>query len=119
MLPHFGTYNKKREEILHSIRLKSDLLQDNKVESYLSAPSAVNDLPVVKIRDVVGAALPSIGPYKQLDNTKQVVALVDDVSEHLKIFILYLLLVYELHFRLFLTLYLFRGFDHNWPSHPH
>lgn len=83
MLPHFGPYNKKREEILHSIRLKSDPLQDNTVESYL--PNTVNGVPTVpKIQDVLGAALPKIGTYKHLDNTKQVVALIDDVSEHLK-----------------------------------
>ncbi|XP_026324692.1 dihydropyrimidine dehydrogenase [NADP(+)] [Hyposmocoma kahamanoa] len=76
VLPHFGPYNKKREQILHSMRLKSDLLEDNKVDSYL--PNAVNNMPVLKIRDVLGAALPRIGTYKNLDNTKQVVALIDD-----------------------------------------
>ena len=33
-----------------------------------------------KINDIIGNALPRIGPYKKLDNTKQVVALIDDVS---------------------------------------
>lgn len=61
------------------MRLKSDLLQENKVESYL--PNAVNEIPVPKIQDMLGAALPRIGTYKNLDNTKQVVALIDDVSE--------------------------------------
>lgn len=36
--------------------------------------------PAVKVQDVIGAALPSIGAYKKLDNKKQVVALIDDVS---------------------------------------
>lgn len=39
---------------------------------------AVN--PAVKVKDVIGSALPRIGPYKKLDNSKQVVALIDDVS---------------------------------------
>ena len=33
----------------------------------------------VKIRDVIGAGLKHIGPYKRLDNSKQVVALINDV----------------------------------------
>ena len=31
------------------------------------------------VSDVIGKALPRIGPYKKLDNTRQVVALIDDV----------------------------------------
>lgn len=34
---------------------------------------------IAKINDVIRLALPKIGAYKQLDNTKQVVALIDDV----------------------------------------
>lgn len=37
--------------------------------------------PAPKVNDVIGAALSRIGPYKKLDNTKQVVALIDDVRE--------------------------------------
>lgn len=36
--------------------------------------------PAVKVKDVIGSALPRIGPYKKLNNTQQVVALIDDVS---------------------------------------
>lgn len=36
--------------------------------------------PAVKVQELIGSALPRIGPYKKLDNTKQVVALIDDVS---------------------------------------
>lgn len=35
--------------------------------------------PVPTVRDVVGAAVANIGSYKSLDNTAQVVALVDEV----------------------------------------
>lgn len=35
--------------------------------------------PAVKVNEVIGSALPRIGAYKKLDNTKQVVALIDDV----------------------------------------
>lgn len=34
---------------------------------------------VSKVRDVIGTGLKYIGPYKRLDNTKQVVALINDV----------------------------------------
>jgi hypothetical protein len=37
--------------------------------------------PAVKVNAVIGSALPRIGPYKKLDNSKQVVALIDDVGE--------------------------------------
>lgn len=40
---------------------------------------SVNKQVVIKVRDVIGEALPRIGAYKQLDNKKQVVALIDDV----------------------------------------
>jgi hypothetical protein len=32
-----------------------------------------------KVNDVIGGALSRIGAYKKLDNSKQVVALIDDV----------------------------------------
>lgn len=78
VLAHFGPYAKKREQILNSIRQNSDVLGDNKVESHL--PATPETLTVPKIKDIVGEALPRIGNYKELDNTKQVVALIDDVS---------------------------------------
>ena len=36
--------------------------------------------PAPKVKDVIGNSLSRIGPYKKLDNKKQVVALIDDVS---------------------------------------
>lgn len=79
VLAHFGPYNKKREEQLHNIRLKSDLLGDNKVDYMLPKDDIINGhVNVPRIKDVMGEALPRIGTYKNLDNTKQVVALIDD-----------------------------------------
>lgn len=81
MLAHFGPYNEKREEQLHNIRLKSDLFGDNKVDYMLPKDDIINGhVNVPRIKDVMGEALPRIGTYKNLDNTKQVVALIDDVS---------------------------------------
>lgn len=39
-----------------------------------------NNREVPQISNVIGRVLPRIGPYKKLDNTKQVVALIDDVN---------------------------------------
>lgn len=42
--------------------------------------NGVKPVAAVKVNDLIGSALPRIGPYKKLDNKKQVVALIDDVS---------------------------------------
>lgn len=78
VLAHFGPYYKKREEILHEIRLKSDILEDNTIPSYVRNGSTNGYLDVPRIQDVLGSALSRVGTYKHLDNTKQVVALIDD-----------------------------------------
>lgn len=43
-----------------------------------SANNGINPAP--KLKDVIGASLKYVGTYKNLDNKKQVVALIDDVS---------------------------------------
>ncbi|XP_026487156.2 dihydropyrimidine dehydrogenase [NADP(+)] [Vanessa tameamea] len=80
VLAHFGPYNRKREELLHNIRLSSDILSENKIDCPLAKKDIIvnGNVNVPRIQDVVGEALPRIGTYKHLDNTKQVVALIDD-----------------------------------------
>ncbi|XP_013169290.1 PREDICTED: dihydropyrimidine dehydrogenase [NADP(+)] [Papilio xuthus] len=81
VLGHFGPYKKKREELLKTIRQKSDLINGDANDCYLNYNNTngiSQDCEVPKIKDVLGEALPRIGPYKKLDNTKQVVALIDD-----------------------------------------
>lgn len=39
--------------------------------------ASANNVPTVQ--DIIGASLRYVGPYKKLDNKKQVVALIDDV----------------------------------------
>lgn len=58
---------------------------DHDIEPVTNATNGVSNGNVVakavpSVGDVIGAALKHVGPYKQLDNTKQVVALIDDVS---------------------------------------
>lgn len=38
--------------------------------------------PAPKLKDVIGSSLKYVGTYKNLDNKKQVVALIDDVRVH-------------------------------------
>lgn len=78
VLAHFGPYFKQREDLLHEKRLKSDLLEDNKVQTYLANGTTNGYSSVPRVQDVLGEALPRVGTYKHLDNTKQVVALIDD-----------------------------------------
>ncbi|XP_034830728.1 dihydropyrimidine dehydrogenase [NADP(+)] [Maniola hyperantus] len=76
VLAHFGPYNEKREEMLHSIRQSSIL--DNTPDCPLKKNVVNGSATVPRIKDILGEALPKIGTYKNLDNTKQVVALIDD-----------------------------------------
>lgn len=45
-----------------------------------TASNGTQRTAVPTVQDVIGSALKHVGPYKQLDNSKQVVALIDDVS---------------------------------------
>lgn len=65
-----------REKVAAEIREKSSLL-DQKLAPTRPAPKPVG--PVPSIKDVIGKSLNHIGTYVQLDNKKQVVALIDDV----------------------------------------
>lgn len=79
-LPHFGPYRKQREHQLHKLHLNTDpLFAEQKTTNGDTHNNGVNKYEIPKINDVIGLALPKIGAYKQLDNTKQVVALIDDV----------------------------------------
>ncbi|XP_053667382.1 dihydropyrimidine dehydrogenase [NADP(+)] [Anopheles marshallii] len=85
-LLHFGEYKKQREDKLAQLRVQHGPLWDPCSEEALNGTnghgtgtadtSATNSVP--RVQDVLGTALPRIGDYKKLDNTKQVVALIDD-----------------------------------------
>uniref|UniRef100_V5GTH2 Dihydropyrimidine dehydrogenase [NADP(+)] n=1 Tax=Anoplophora glabripennis TaxID=217634 RepID=V5GTH2_ANOGL len=89
-LPHFGPYQKKREAQLSKLykecRVKEELIPHHdgaqiNFSNGVAAPSqncggASKKIP--KVQDIIGRALPRIGAYKELDNSKQVVALIDD-----------------------------------------
>uniref|UniRef100_A0A182Y4Z6 Dihydropyrimidine dehydrogenase [NADP(+)] n=1 Tax=Anopheles stephensi TaxID=30069 RepID=A0A182Y4Z6_ANOST len=86
-LLHFGEYKKQREEKLAQLRLQhgplwdpssNDAVNGTNGHSAPITPDTPSSVSVPSVQDVLGAALPRIGDYKKLDNTKQVVALIDD-----------------------------------------
>lgn len=86
-LPHFGAYGQEREEIMQKMRVekgalwdpfKDDGLEDKSVLTNGFASNGVAKIP--SVQNVIGAAVDKVTPYKKLDNRKQVVALIDDVS---------------------------------------
>ncbi|KAL7298762.1 hypothetical protein TKK_0008508 [Trichogramma kaykai] len=74
-VPHFGEYLKLREKVAAEIKEKSNLLEG---DLPLTRPAPKPAKPIPRVNDVVGAALSNIKPYVKLDNSKQVVALIDD-----------------------------------------
>jgi dihydropyrimidine dehydrogenase (NADP+) len=60
------------------LKKQTDLLAENLRPPLRNSHQPVTQVPAV--RDVIGRALPKIGPYKRLDNEHQVVAVIDDVS---------------------------------------
>jgi hypothetical protein len=56
------------------------LHHNGRENGYPTAENVNTQNCIPKIADIIGRALPKIGAYKKLDNTKQVVALIDDVS---------------------------------------
>lgn len=78
-VPHFGEYQELREKVTVEIKKNSDPL-DGKIEQHRPANSP--EKPVPTVQQVVGRSLPMIGVYKNLDNKKQVVALINDVSTY-------------------------------------
>ncbi|XP_065202916.1 dihydropyrimidine dehydrogenase [NADP(+)]-like [Planococcus citri] len=72
-LPNFGEFLQVKKEIIATSKKSKDLL--NNIEQIQR-----DDEPVqaVKVKDVIGEGLKHIGTYKNLDNKKQVVALIND-----------------------------------------
>lgn len=84
-MPHFGPYRKQREEQLRKIHLNTNpLAEESEIANGVGNNNGFcdNTVQIPRINDIIGLALPKIGAYKQLDNTKQVVALIDDVIKH-------------------------------------
>jgi len=76
-LPYFGPYQEEREQAVAVIKQASDLLGENTPPKRILTQS-LRDVPTVK--DYIGKALPNITSYEELNNTVQVVALIDEVG---------------------------------------
>ncbi|KAL5022059.1 hypothetical protein ScPMuIL_001214 [Solemya velum] len=76
-LPFFGPYLKKREESLAAQCSTSNVFSgETGLESNRPAYKATKPIPA--IAEMIGKALSMIGDYGDMDNTEQVVALIDE-----------------------------------------
>ncbi|KYM98887.1 Dihydropyrimidine dehydrogenase [NADP+] [Cyphomyrmex costatus] len=74
-VPYFGEYQRLREQKIAELKANSNPLNEIvEVRRPVSGPIA----PIPTVKDIIGKALIHIGSYKELDNRKQVVALIDD-----------------------------------------
>uniref|UniRef100_A0A0B7B8B4 Dihydropyrimidine dehydrogenase [NADP(+)] n=1 Tax=Arion vulgaris TaxID=1028688 RepID=A0A0B7B8B4_9EUPU len=76
-LPSFGPYMKQRETIIASLKSKMDLLDESQ-KPLPNRPALKLVKPVPKIQDLIGQAVCGITSYNELDNTDQVIALIDE-----------------------------------------
>ncbi|XP_057334163.1 dihydropyrimidine dehydrogenase [NADP(+)] [Microplitis mediator] len=78
-VPYFGEYQIMREKAIAEMRINSDPLKTSESEYEMKNGKSESTMgEVLQIKDLIGKALPNIVNYKQLDNKKQVVALIDD-----------------------------------------
>lgn len=84
-LLNFGVQKQERDDRTSQLFKKNGPLW--KLDSSIDADvtQAVHEpnttiKPAPSVKDITGLSLPYIGSYKKLDNVKQVVALIDDVS---------------------------------------
>jgi dihydropyrimidine dehydrogenase (NADP+) len=80
-LPNFGPYKTRREEITSRYRSELNETQHNNVVNGSNGsirPAVKPKIPLPTVQDMIGRALPQIGSYNSLDNTKQVVAIIDE-----------------------------------------
>lgn len=76
-LPSFGPFLKEREAIVASHKEKGNLLC-TELEPMEVRPALKPDKPAPLVKDVIGLALSGIGSYGDLDNSQQVVAVIDE-----------------------------------------
>lgn len=75
-IPYFGEYQKLREQKIAELKANSNPL-DEVIK--VTRPAREPIAPIPSVKDVIGKAIIHISSFKELDNRKQVVALIDDV----------------------------------------
>jgi len=76
-LPSFGPYQHERERQIAEAKTKEDILEAI-IEK--ARPGHTTKGPIPAIKDLIAQAIDKIGPYKDLNNKEQVVALIDEVK---------------------------------------
>ncbi|XP_059168916.1 dihydropyrimidine dehydrogenase [NADP(+)]-like [Physella acuta] len=76
-LPSFGPYQKQREAIIAGLKQKLDLLDESQ-QPMPNRPAYEQTRSVPKLSDLIGDAVDRITSYNELDNTDQVIALIDE-----------------------------------------
>lgn len=95
-LVNFGEHKKEREEKVSELMKEKGPIWKLDGSNDIDIPNGSNGnvnssngeangsiKPAPKLKDVIGSSLKYVGTYKNLDNKKQVVALIDDVSIYL------------------------------------
>lgn len=83
-LAHFGPYQKERVALEIGENRERGAIKLNAngdvemVETAKTSEKMVQSAPAPTVQDIIGLSLPHIGSFKQMDNKKQVVALIDD-----------------------------------------
>eukprot|EP00118_Oscarella_pearsei_P000664 m.5504 g.5504 ORF g.5504 m.5504 type:complete len:1023 (+) comp13357_c0_seq1:58-3126(+) len=75
-LPSFGPYLEERHKIVSQHKAEINPAED--IEPERHRPAYQPKRPTLKIKEVIGLALPYIGTYNDLDNKQQAVALIDE-----------------------------------------
>lgn len=82
-LPNFGHYRETREDLRRQQNQQNvDVILHHGTPALIQNAKYHDQIP--QIKDIIGRSLVKIGNYKKLDNSKQVVALIDDVSFYLR-----------------------------------
>ncbi|GFN98592.1 dihydropyrimidine dehydrogenase [NADP(+)]-like [Plakobranchus ocellatus] len=74
-LPSFGPYQRQKEAIIAALHQKMNILEEKQTPI---RPALKPEVPVPKIKDLIGLAVHGITSYLELDNTDQVIALIDE-----------------------------------------
>uniref|UniRef100_A0A3Q1MHR8 Dihydropyrimidine dehydrogenase [NADP(+)] n=1 Tax=Bos taurus TaxID=9913 RepID=A0A3Q1MHR8_BOVIN len=75
-LPSFGPYLEKRKKIIAEEKLR--LKKENVTVLPLERNHFIPKKPIPSVKDVIGKALQYLGTYGELNNTEQVVAVIDE-----------------------------------------
>ncbi len=78
-IPNFGEFLETKKDLIAKIKMENGIVDHPKPIERHSKPAVIP-----KIKDIIGTSLKYIGPYKNLDNKKQVVALINDVRALLR-----------------------------------